>query len=271
MREKLRFAVWQRKCSERSRRQYTDAIELDPPLSHGPGRFIRKSSAFENQKEIVMSMTAAETPRTEQLEDTVRSNALAMTSVISERMPYFRHVAMRRLDNVADAEDAVQDAFLSAWKHLGQFKGQAQMSTWLTTIVTNSSRMIIRKRSRLRVLSIDNQDENENTSQLAELLVDCRPDPETEFRNSECDYRLQHLSSRLPPSLRVIVHKRSIEGLSIRETAEALGLTESAVKSRAARARAQLRRLDQGASRRRMPAPAPRTRQAKEPASLSVN
>lgn len=218
-----------------------------------------------------MSLTAAETLRMEHLDDSIRPNALAMTNVISERMPYFRHVAMRRLDNVADAEDAVQDAFLSAWKHLGQFKGQAQMSTWLTTIVTNSSRMIIRKRSRLRVLSIDNQDENDNNSQLPELLVDCRPDPETEFRNSECEFRLQHLSSRLPPSLRVIVHKRSIEGLSIRETADALGLTESAVKSRAARARAQLRRLDQGVSRPRSSASRPRGRQSGAASPINVN
>lgn len=218
-----------------------------------------------------MSLIAAETERVGQLEDTLHSNVLEMTSVINERLPYFRRIAMRRLDNAADADDAVQDAFLAAWKHLNQFKGEAQMSTWLTTIVTNSSRMIIRKRSRLRVLSIDSQDENENTSQLPELLADCRPDPEVQFRNSECEYRLNHLSSRLPPSLRVIVHKRSVEGLSIRETAEALGLTESAVKSRAARARAQLRRLDQDKSRGRLRTSGRGTREANGSASANVN
>jgi RNA polymerase sigma-70 factor, ECF subfamily len=222
---------------------------------------------------MFMSMIAAETERAGAgpLEDALRSNVLEMTSVISERLPYFRRIAMRRLDNSADAEDAVQDAFLAAWKHLGQFKGQAQMSTWLTTIVTNSSRMIIRKRSRARVLSIDGQDENEDNSQLPDLLVDCRPDPEAHFRNSEFEGRLHHLSSHLPPALRVVVQKRSIEGLSIRETAEALGLTVSAVKSRATRARAELQRLDRDKSLRRLRASSLRTRRASGSAAVKPN
>src|ERR1700758_2519593 len=166
------------------------------------------------------------------------------------RLPYFHRIAMRRLDNVADAEDAVQDAFLVAWKHLGQFKGQAQISTWLTAIVMNSSRTIIRKRRRLRLLPIDGEEERENNARFSELLPDRRPDPEAQFRNSECELRLRQLSTRLSPALRIVVRMRSVEGLSIRETAEALGLTESAVKSRASRARAELRRLDRETSGR---------------------
>lgn len=185
----------------------------------------------------------------EEARESLHSNAIEMTSVITERLPHFRRIAMRRLDNAADAEDAVQDAFLAAWKHLGQFRGQAQMSTWLTTIVLNSSRMVIRKRARLRLPSIDGQDESENNARMAELLPDCRPDPEAQFRNSECERRLHQLSAHLPPALRVIVSMRSINGMSIRETAEALGLTESAVKSRAARARAQLQQLDRNRPR----------------------
>jgi hypothetical protein len=76
-----------------------------------------------------------------------RLSGICSVKVIADRLPYLRHIARRRLDNTTDAEDAVQDAFLAAWKHLDQFKGQAQMSTWLTTIVLNSSRMLNRKRS----------------------------------------------------------------------------------------------------------------------------
>jgi RNA polymerase sigma factor (sigma-70 family) len=219
-----------------------------------------------------MSTMASPAGRLEQVPDPLRPNALEMSSVIAQRLPYFRRIAMRRLDNAADAEDAVQDAFLAAWKHLGQFKGQAQMSTWLTTIVTNSSRMIIRKRGRLRLhLPIDSQEDGENTTQFSEILPDGRPDPETQFRNSECEYRLQHLLSRLPPAFRAIIRMRSVEGLSIRETADALGLTVSAVKSRAARARAQLRRLDQGTSRRYPRSASPRTSPANPSPRLSIN
>ena len=200
-----------------------------------------------------MSVTVAETRRVEQLEDTLRSNVLEMTTVITERLPYFRRIAMRRLDNAADAEDAVQDAFLAAWKHLSQFKGQARMSTWLTTIVMNSSRTVIRKRRQLRLLPVDGQEEGKNNAQLEERFPDGRPDPEVQCRNSEYERRLHQLSAQLTPALQVVVHLRSVEGLSVRETAEALSLTEGAVKTRAARARAQLQRLGPAQFRRAGP------------------
>jgi RNA polymerase sigma-70 factor, ECF subfamily len=192
-----------------------------------------------------MTVTTADKEALMPGQKTLLANALEMTTVITERLPYFRRMAMRRLDNAADAEDAVQDACLAAWKHLGQFRGKAQMATWLTAIVMNSSRTIMRKRGQMRLFSVDDRKEGENSVQLTEILPDVRPDPETQFRNSEYEWRLHHLSAQLPPTLRVVVRMRTIEGLSIRETADALGLTESAVKSRASRALATLRRLDQ--------------------------
>jgi RNA polymerase sigma-70 factor, ECF subfamily len=197
-----------------------------------------------------MSVTVAETKPAEQLEDALGSNALEMTTMITERLPYFRRIAMLRLDNAADAEDAVQDALLAAWRHLDQFRGQARMSTWLTAIVMNSSRTIIRRRPRVRLLPIDAPDENENRAEFLELLPDGRPDPETQFRNSEYERRLHQLFARLPPALQIVVRMRIFEGMGLRETAKALGITESAVKSRAFRALAELRRLHQGKSRR---------------------
>ncbi|MGA8529022.1 MAG: sigma-70 family RNA polymerase sigma factor [Acidobacteriaceae bacterium] len=209
-----------------------------------------------------MSMLAAPMEGVEQLGDGLPCNVLEMTQAITERLPYFRRIAMRRLDNAADAEDAVQDAFLAAWKHLGKFRGQAKMSTWLTTIVLNSSRMVIRKRGRLRSLPIDGHDGSGNRSQFSELLPDCRPDPEAHYRNSEYELRMQLLFARLPPALRVIAHMRGVNGLSVRETAEALGLTESAVKSRAARARAELQRLNRTTPCRPAWPPKPEARRA---------
>lgn len=218
-----------------------------------------------------MSVTAAETKWVEQLEETLRSNVLEMTNLVTERLQYFRRIAMRRLDNPADAEDAVQDAFLAAWQHLDQFKGQARMSTWLTAIVMNSSRTVIRKRARLCLLPVDGQDESGNNTQIADLLPDCRPDPEAQCRNSEYECRLQQLFACLPLGLRVVVHMRSVEGLSIRETAEALGLSESAVKSRASRALAKLRRLDREKSRQGLQTPSSASHEATGSALLSVN
>lgn len=194
-----------------------------------------------------MGTMVAEVAGAQKLSDrshTSHANALEeMTALISERLPYFHRIALRRLNNMADAEDAVQDAFLSAWKHLDKFKGDAQMSTWLTVIVTNSARMVLRKRPRSPHLSIESQDQDRESPGLSETLPDGRPDPETQARRRELDNRLQSLSAHLSPRLREIVQLRGVEGLSTREVADALGLTDSAVKTRAARARKELKRL----------------------------
>jgi len=69
-------------------------------------------------------------------------------NIAARQLDSFRAIALRHLRNHADAEDAVQDALLSAYAHVDQFKGQAQMSTWLTTIVINAARLKLRQRSR---------------------------------------------------------------------------------------------------------------------------
>src|SRR3979490_3593375 len=78
-----------------------------------------------------------------------------MHDVVTRCLRSFYRNAYRHLGNAADAEDAVQDALLSAYKHLDQFRGQSQMSTWLTTIVINCARMHLRKRPRQTHLSLD--------------------------------------------------------------------------------------------------------------------
>src|ERR1700676_917503 len=98
-------------------------------------------------------------------------------SAISRYSPVLFRVALRRLRNVEDAEDAVQDALLSAYKHIGQFEGRSQLSTWLTTIVSNVALMKLRRYSRYEMLSLDQEHENDATA-LATKLKDARPNPE---------------------------------------------------------------------------------------------
>src|SRR5260221_10529813 len=80
---------------------------------------------------------------------------LEMQDVLARCLPSFYRKAYRHLGNAADAEDAVQDALLAAYKHIDQFRGQSQMSTWLTSIVINCARMHLRKRPRQTHLSVD--------------------------------------------------------------------------------------------------------------------
>src|SRR5258708_37721575 len=94
-----------------------------------------------------------------------------MQAVFSRCLPLFYRKAYRHLGNAADAEDAVQDALLAAYKHLDQFRGQPQMSTWVTTIVINCARMHLRKRPRQTHLSVDERFGGDEEYSLAERLT----------------------------------------------------------------------------------------------------
>jgi RNA polymerase sigma-70 factor (ECF subfamily) len=193
-----------------------------------------------------METTTAEMVGRQDISDAWQASALEeMITLMSERLPYFQRIAFRRLNNMADAEDAVQNAFLSAWKHFDKFKGEARMSTWLTAIVMNAARMVVRKRSHSLRLFLHEQDCDPGNLALSELLPDAGPDPEAQVRRLELRTRLLQLSACLSPKLQEVIRLRSVEGLSVRETAEVLGLTDSAVKCRTARARQELIRLHQ--------------------------
>jgi RNA polymerase sigma factor (sigma-70 family) len=164
-----------------------------------------------------------------------------LTCLVSRSLPYLYRTALRRMGNVADAEDVIQDALLSAYSHVEQFRGQALMSTWLTSIVINSARMTLRRRSRQFSVPLDAQGPDANT--FAEMLPDPRPNPEQECRRAEHTELLAHSLRMLSPILGHTFQLRHVTGLSIRETAHLLGIPEGTVKARAARARAKLKQL----------------------------
>jgi RNA polymerase sigma-70 factor (ECF subfamily) len=169
--------------------------------------------------------------------------AQQLEQILARGLPPLYQRAYRILGNAADAEDAVQDALLAAYTHLHQFRGQAQISTWLTTIVLNSARLQLRRRPRHVHVSLD-----ESTGELQPLLVserlaDHRPNPEDEYRQSELSTRLTHLYRQLSPTLRRTFQLRDIDRLSIRETARILGVPTGTVKARSARARKRLKEL----------------------------
>jgi RNA polymerase sigma factor (sigma-70 family) len=101
-----------------------------------------------------------------------------LTNIFACRLLSLTRIAGRVVGNAADAEDAVQDAFLSAYTHLDQFKEQAKMSTWLTTIVINSARMKVRARPRQVHIPLDQEDREQDYAPLSEAQPDRRPTPE---------------------------------------------------------------------------------------------
>lgn len=141
--------------------------------------------------------------------------------------------------NREDAEDVLQETFVRAFTHLGGFQGDSRFSTWLTRIAINQSLMKLRKR-RADTLALDTRVETEGGS-LPREIVDWGPNPEQRYSQQELQEILALALGRLSPALRVVVQLRDIEEFSTEETAQALGISVAAVKSRLSRARLGLR------------------------------
>jgi RNA polymerase sigma-70 factor (ECF subfamily) len=153
--------------------------------------------------------------------------------------PIYR-LGLRMLGNPQDAEDILQNTFLNALTHLADFEGRSSLATWLYRIAANEALMSIR-RKKPEALIEDLQAEDANEDLTPNYLVDWSNLPEDELLLGEGKKYLDHAIQTLPEKLRIIFIMRDMEGLSIKETADALGLTETNVKTRLLRARLLLR------------------------------
>ncbi len=153
-------------------------------------------------------------------------------------------VARRFLHNEEDARDAVQDAFLSAFRSLERFEGQARLSTWLHRIVVNASLMKLRTRRRKPEKSIEELlPRFLEDGHMAEPAVPWRASTPSEAERSELRDLVLRQIEALPESYRNILLLRDIEGLDTEEAAKVLGVSPNAVKTRLHRARQALRGL----------------------------
>ena len=141
--------------------------------------------------------------------------------------------------NHEDAEDAMQDAFLKAYSHLQGFQGDSRFYTWLVRIAANEALMRLRKR-RPNLMSLDEPIEGE-TDILPRELQDWGPTPEQGYAQEEIHNILSSVIEQLDPEFRLVLTLRDMEELSTQETAEILGISVPAVKSRLLRARLKLR------------------------------
>jgi len=146
--------------------------------------------------------------------------------------------------NREDAEDAMQEAFLKAFEHLDNFQGNSRFYTWLVRIAVNQALMKLRKR-RPNVVSLD-QELDTGEDMMPRDVEDWGPSPEERYGQTELGDILGKVIGELEPQFRIVFQLRDIEELSTEETADALGLSVPAVKSRLLRARLKLReRLNQ--------------------------
>jgi RNA polymerase sigma-70 factor (ECF subfamily) len=148
-------------------------------------------------------------------------------------------LAQNITQNKEDAEDVMQEAFLKAYEHLGEFQGNSRFYTWLVRIAVNQALMKLRKR-RPNQVSLDEEVDTGEESMPREV-EDWGPSPEERYKQSELSGILSNTIAELEPSFRIVFQLRDIEEMSTEETAEALGLSIPAVKSRLLRARLKLR------------------------------
>jgi len=153
-------------------------------------------------------------------------------------------LAYRILANQHDAEDVTQQTFLSALEHLSTFRGDASFATWLTRIATHAALKVIRKRRGLPTVSLDaatEPDDPDQTIPHPEFIADWRESPAQLVARRETHRLIDAALAQLDDKHRLVFLLRDVEGLSVKETAAALGLSEANVKVRLLRARLQLR------------------------------
>jgi RNA polymerase sigma-70 factor (ECF subfamily) len=146
--------------------------------------------------------------------------------------------ALRLLGNPEDAEDALQEAMLSAYRNLPRFEGRSQFSTWMTRIVINAALMRRRSKRAHPALSLD--DSTEDKMPIAERFADGHPSPEQIYASEELSARVKENLQTLSPLLRNAFELRELEGLTADEAARALGVSRNTLKARLWRARQQL-------------------------------
>lgn len=153
--------------------------------------------------------------------------------------PIYR-LGLRMLGNPQDAEDILQNTFLNALTHLPRFEGRSSLLTWLYRIAANEALMLIRKKK--PEVNLEDAEGGDEAGDLKPTqFVDWSARPEDELLSGEGKKILDEAIQTLSESLRIVFLLRDVEGLSIKETAEALNLTETNVKTRLLRARMYLR------------------------------
>ena len=164
----------------------------------------------------------------------------ACAECIEIHSPGVYRLALRLMENEAEAEDVMQETFLSAFKAIDSFEGRSGLGTWLYRITYNAAMMHLR-RPNPTMVSVEETLSTETPMIVPRQLFDWCCLPEQDFESDELKVELEAAIQELPESLKTVFIMRELEGLSTAETAGVLDLSEGAVKVRLHRARLWLR------------------------------
>ena len=182
----------------------------------------------------------------------LRGNQKALDQLFGRYSRALYPTALKLMGNPEDAEDALQDGLLSAFRNLRRFEGRSQFSTWLTRIVINAALMRLRSKRAHPATSIDAESHPDGDEPApAERIADRAPGPEEIYVQNEVREIFERNLAGLSPTLRSALVLRDVEGLSTEEAAETLGVPEGTLKSQLHRARVQLATLLRDTLRRK--------------------
>jgi RNA polymerase sigma factor (sigma-70 family) len=170
-----------------------------------------------------------------------RGHSMAFATLSERYRQQLFRAAHRITRSREDAEDAVQDTLLRAYVHMTDFDGRSSFGTWLTRIAINSALMILRKKRASHEIATDGNDDFGADAPHYEI-TDHRPNPERYYAQSEEEGMLREAIQSLRPTLRIVVQIQQQQERSMRETAEAIGISLAAAKGRLFHARKALRR-----------------------------
>ncbi len=185
-------------------------------------------------------MTNNKIPAAIDLNALKRKDKQEFSKLVSAHSDKIYRLALKMLANVQDAEDVLQDTFIKAYHNIEGFEGRSKITTWLYRIAMNESLMLLRKRKGLPT-NIDADIEMEDGELIPKQIVDWCCLPEKELMTSETRQIINQAVDTLSDANRAAFLLRDVEGLSTREAAEVLGISESALKVRLLRARLALR------------------------------
>ncbi len=169
-----------------------------------------------------------------------RGDTASFTELVNRYERKIFRLAKHITQNQEDAEDVLQDTFLKAYEHLGEFQEQSKFYTWLVRIAVNEALMKLRKRKTGKIFSLDETVDTGEETVSREIAV-WDDNPEQRYSQEELRGILQQAIDALSPIFRTVFVLRDVDELSTEETAGVLGISVPAVKSRLLRARLQLR------------------------------
>ena len=172
----------------------------------------------------------------------VRQDKAAFETLMRQHNGKLFRVARSILKDESEAEDALQDAYLDAYRHIGDFRGGSQLTTWLTRIVINHSLMRLRRKKRDRVVvPFGSSSEGEPGRQMVDVADDRIESPPAATLRAEVRRLIERRLDELPVAFRTVFILREVEGMSVQETADCLSVPAATVRTRLFRAHTLLR------------------------------